>query len=886
MLLSENASKTVLPLTRIRSRGRFLFAGEDKFFLRGATYGPFPENSNGEPLPEKDQVERDFDLMRAAGVNCVRVYYVPPRWFLDMAAEKGVYVMAGIPWPQHLCFLDQWEVREEVKKTVRDAARLHKGHPAILAWLVGNEIPSHIVRWHGAGKVETFLEKLCGIIREEDPEAMVTYANYPSTEYLRLPFLDFLSFNLYLHDEKSFSAYVKRLQNVAGELPLVLSELGMDSMRHGEEAQADFLSWQLTRAFELGASGAVAFAWTDEWFTGGNLVEDWAFGMVKADRTPKSAYEAVTKAFTQPLPPLPADLPFISVVVCAYNAASTMDGCLASFAKVDYPNFEVIVVDDGSTDATGRISDEYAARCPYIKVIHQPNMGLSAARNAGLHASLAGPMDLVAYTDSDCYVDPHWLHFMALAMADGRFAAVGGPNLPPPEDSLTAACVAVSPGAPTHVLVTDEIAEHIPGCNMAYRKERLAEIGGFDPLYRAAGDDVDVCWRLQDQGCVIGFSAAMLVWHHRRNTVNAYFGQQRGYGRAEALLMPKHAFRFNALGNSRWAGRIYGDISDALLARRPVIYHGAFGLGLFQTLYEPKGSLAAYLPLSMEWMAVALCFLLGTILSPYLGLIGLAMAAATLAFTLHRASKARLPKRHNTAKARALIAALTLSQPVLRGLTRYRTLWDIRRKGRWQVAAAPEYYGQVRPVAAIPKVGRLSRVGEFFKIFANHLTFHRFFWNQEGIEREAAVAQTMAALDRMGLRYATDAGFAVSSSIAPWDLKAASGPGMHCNLRLTVENHGGNKRFVRLAGTVLPTGTAVAGLVLAGTAALALISVSIPAALVMTGVLSVLALRAVYGVYRSVSLVSVLTQYLMLLGAAETDAPAPVSPGAAGAPAA
>jgi len=70
---------------------------------------------------------------------------------------------------------------------------------------------------------------------------------------------------------------------------------------------------------------------------------------------------------------------------------------------------------------------------------------------------------------------------------------VGGPNLPPPEDSVVAACVAASPGGPLHVLLDDVEAEHIPGCNMAFRREVLEEIGGFDPIYRSAGDDVDVC---------------------------------------------------------------------------------------------------------------------------------------------------------------------------------------------------------------------------------------------------------------------------------------------------------------------------------------------------------------------------------------------------------
>ncbi len=217
------------PMERVRAHGRYLFAGDEKFFIKGVTYGPFPENENGEPLPGRDEVVRDFEMMRSAGVNTVRVYYVPPRWFLDLAQSMGVRVMIGIPWPQHLCFLDQWEVKEQIKTVIREAVRPLAGHPAILAWLVGNEIPAHIVRWHGAKKIEKFLAKLTASVRREDPSGLVTYANYPSTEYLRLPFLDFLSFNVYLHEEKAFRAYVKRLQNVAGDLPLVLSEFGMDS---------------------------------------------------------------------------------------------------------------------------------------------------------------------------------------------------------------------------------------------------------------------------------------------------------------------------------------------------------------------------------------------------------------------------------------------------------------------------------------------------------------------------------------------------------------------------------------------------------------------------------------------------------------------------------
>jgi GT2 family glycosyltransferase len=65
---------------------------------------------------------------------------------------------------------------------------------------------------------------------------------------------------------------------------------------------------------------------------------------------------------------------------------------------------------------------------------------------------------------------------------------------------------------------------------MAFRREALETIAGFDPIFRAAGDDVDVCWRLRECGLRIGFNAAAAVWHRRRDSLAAYWRQQRGYG--------------------------------------------------------------------------------------------------------------------------------------------------------------------------------------------------------------------------------------------------------------------------------------------------------------------------------------------------------------------
>ncbi len=156
----------------------------------------------------------------------------------------------------------------------------------------------------------------------------------------------------------------------------------------------------------------------------------------------------------------------VSVVICAYNAERTMSPCLESLRALEYPNFEVVIVDDGSRDRTAEIAKDF----PEFRLIRQPNKGLSVARNVGMHAARG---EIIAYTDSDCVVDPHWLTLMVGAMIEKNFVACGGPNYAPHEEGRVEACVAVSPGAPCHVLTGEDRAEHLAGCNMAFRKSLL-----------------------------------------------------------------------------------------------------------------------------------------------------------------------------------------------------------------------------------------------------------------------------------------------------------------------------------------------------------------------------------------------------------------------------
>jgi len=579
---SRLARAPLPPPARAEVHGKFFRAAGEKLYLRGVTYGPFRPGTDGEPY-DSERTREDFARIAAEGINTVRLYTPPPEWLLDTAAENGLRVLAGLAWEQHVAFLEDRRRPEAIVERVRREVSARAGHPALLAWAVGNEIPAPIVRWHGAGDMRRFLSRLHATAKEADPGALVTYVNYPSTEYLELHFLDFDCFNVFLEDPGPYEAYLHRLQNLAGERPLVLTEIGLDSGTNGEEAQAATVGWQVRDAYAAGCAGAFVFSWTDEWHRGGHDIEDWHFGLTDRARNPKPALAAVRQAFAHaPVDPRAA-LPRVSVVICTYNGEATLGETCAAVAELDYPDFEVLVVDDGSTDASADIAAEHGFR-----VISTTNRGLSSARNTGLQAASG---EIIAYLDDDAAPDPHWLIYLGDTFARTSFAAVGGPNLPVPDDGAVADAVAAAPGNPTHVLVSDREAEHIPGCNSAFRTDALRAIGGFDPRFRIAGDDVDVCWRLQERGWPIGFCAAAMVWHHRRGTVRGYLRQQRSYGRAEAMLERKWPERYSAGGHVTWRGRVYGDAAPrhAALADLPRgVGHRAVRVALRARARQPQ----------------------------------------------------------------------------------------------------------------------------------------------------------------------------------------------------------------------------------------------------------------------------------------------------------
>jgi hypothetical protein len=346
-------------------------------------------------------------------------------------------------------------------------------------------------------------------------------------------------------------------------------------------------------------------------------------------------------------------------------------------------------------------------------------------------------------------------------------------------------CVAHAPGGPIHVLIDDCEAEHIPGCNMAFRKRALEAVGGLDVAFRVAGDDVDLCWRLQECGWKLGFSPAAMVWHHRRNSVKGYLRQQRGYGKAEAMLERKWPEKYNAAGHIPWRGRIYATyLTELLGGRRGRIYHGTWGTALFQSVYQQAPSTWRSLLMMPEWYLVIAVLAglsaLGALWTPLLaalpllvlamaGLVGQAVASA---WSVEFPSAPRDPR--TLLQRRLLTAALHLLQPMA------------RLYGRAREGLTP--WRRVDSRLALP------------------VPCERTLWSEQWEAPETRLQVVEAALRIQ--RAVTMRG----GDYDRWDLKVFGGVLGGTRMLTTVEEHGGGRQLtrVRLWPHVTPTGVVVA----------------------------------------------------------------------------
>jgi O-antigen biosynthesis protein len=744
----------------VTAHGKFLSRAGSKFFLKAMR---LECPSKADDFNAKVELRARLARLRDGHTTTVVVDAAVADGTIDLASTMGLHTLIEVPVSaEHLLS----RAGLKVLRTDLDAViRRFSGRPGVIGFLLSPAISADWLRMAGLARVQRAFEQLVRYLKADSAGALVAVRHQPSTRALAALNEDLLYSTVPGLSGYELTNYIVSMHNMAESRPVVV-EL---------EAGCGDQDERVGCAFAAGVAGVVAPSFEAPPRTD-------ALAMIALD--PDEVLPFV--ALNGDCPPKVSKPPMVSVVICAYNAERTMEACLKSLRQLDYPNYEVVVVDDGSRDKTAEI----AARFPEFRLIRQPNKGLSVARNVGMAAALG---EIIAYTDSDCVVDPHWLTFMVGAMVANGFDACGGPNYAPHEEGRTEACVSASPGAPCHVLTAEDRAEHLAGCNMVFRKAVLQQIGGFDPQFTAAGDDVDICWRALDAGFVLGFCPAAFVWHFRRNTVKAYYNQQRGYGKAEAMLYFKYPERFNALGQVMWRGRIPG-LARTMLGARNLVAWVKTSSGFFQTIYEPPMGLLKFLPQTLEWNALWAAVLIFSLMAGFTAAPAMAMLALGPIWALYYAWKAPLERCHDSFGARFMVAFLAYTGPMFRTITRYR----YRLAGAWTGRDGVESRPRQRPVIQVrERALKLS------------------YWSENGIPRDSLIDRLVRLFTRAMMPVRVDSGW------NDYDLEIQPDSWTRVHIKTADEEHEGGKyktivqaqvRFSKLSKLLLALSAAAATL--------------------------------------------------------------------------
>jgi GT2 family glycosyltransferase len=240
--------------------------------------------------------------------------------------------------------------------------------------------------------------------------------------------------------------------------------------------------------------------------------------------------------------------PSVSIIVPCYNSATTLRSCLSGLVKQEYPCFRVIVVDDGSTDATCSIAVEFAVTLLRTGI----NRGPGAARNLAVREF---PSEIVVFFDSDCFVqDTQWLRRHVEAQRNPSVGIVGGGILGVGEglvaqaDSYCHWLTNIPNARPIDITFTSgpsltKLSCHLVSTNMSVKLQVFDKIGGFDERFRT-GEDVDFCERTVRAGFTIRFQPDITVNHWDRCTLREFVQSYYRMGKDRIAVRRKHRTRF------------------------------------------------------------------------------------------------------------------------------------------------------------------------------------------------------------------------------------------------------------------------------------------------------------------------------------------------------
>jgi len=223
-----------------------------------------------------------------------------------------------------------------------------------------------------------------------------------------------------------------------------------------------------------------------------------------------------------------------SVIIPAFNAAQTLDRCLAALNAQTMPRgeYEIIVVDDGSTDDTATVASRYSVR--YLKQRHR---GPSAARNLGI-ANARG--EIVLFTDSDTEPTPNWIEMMLVPFADQSVAGAKGTYRTRQREWM-ARFVQIEYEEKYARMSRARTVDVIDTYSAAYRREAALFDGGFDESYPSASvEDAEFSFRLAKHGYRLVFNPDAIVFHQHATSLPAYCRRKFNIGYWRVRVHERH----------------------------------------------------------------------------------------------------------------------------------------------------------------------------------------------------------------------------------------------------------------------------------------------------------------------------------------------------------
>jgi len=487
------------------------------------------------------------------GGNTLWLGEAPSEEVLDEAADLGVMIFASVRWPWDTDFLSSTRVIADALGSYRAYLSEYAEHPALAGCFLAREIPSEVVKWMRKERVKAALEGMVRSLKSEYPDILYVYEDGPGQEHLQLSHVDLISYKLELEEGEELRPLIDHLHLVAGDRPLVLSQF---SIKSGESAES---LYQQKKALEeasllfhdVGVAGYSMASYVEGPFDGAAL-----------ELSDLPVFPQLKELELQT---------FCSVIVCSHNGRHRLSYCLEALLKLRDQHYEVILVDDGSSDGTAEVAREYAEAflekgVPY-RIIEHERVGLAEARNVGARKAHGS---ILAFTDDDAAADQDWLKWLRKSFYEGA-AMCGGYGLLPLYMHGRQSEVAKLPGRASPVLLNAQEADQVPSCNMAVYRSVWEDLGGFRPDFTLFGDGVEMGWRVMETGYRVLFAPCALVWHQPCESYRSYVRQQVKYGMAEGQLL-KHYDIEREENGAHWAAGMYAGVEMKERTQTPITF--------------------------------------------------------------------------------------------------------------------------------------------------------------------------------------------------------------------------------------------------------------------------------------------------------------------------